>query len=417
MDNKHQNAIESNDGKEYYDVYSELNDSVPSPSINDNYNAFDNSEKNSEKMIEEELEKKIEVEPGKKIQEEPEKKIEEETDENNKEEPVKNNKEQPLQNSTEKYLQDNIEKFSKDNTEKSLQNYKEESLQNITEETKKSTEENNEFNKLTINPLNKNNNPINNEKKTQNSTIKFISEKTIYSNNNNKESIEGALNDGNLNNNNQVMIDKTISQKNKLKRKNPNLFKIYKQRGPKTKNEKKRHKHASYYNDNIMDKAGRLFVNSNRCYLNYRFERYGLNKLEKTNFKQLYGSNCNTHTIFLKKTMEDVLNFDSEHNKKIIKKMFDQVKDETSIHFMKLNVEDAYRLYQNNDPHLQTGNCRRYLSHYISLKKAINDKKEKNKNNLDDLNILEEKSQKFIETIYEESKGRTIQKKRYRNNT
>jgi hypothetical protein len=74
MDNKHQNAIESNDGKEYYDVYSELNDSVPSPSINDNYNEFDNSEKNSEKMIEEELEKKIEVEPGKKIQEEPEKK-------------------------------------------------------------------------------------------------------------------------------------------------------------------------------------------------------------------------------------------------------------------------------------------------------------------------------------------------------
>ena len=383
MDNEHQNAIESNDGKEYYDVYSELNDSVPSPSINDNYNEFDNSEKNSEKMIEEELEKKIE----------------EETDENNKEEPVKNNKEQPLQNSTEKYLQDNIEKFSKDNTEKSLQNYKEESLQNITEETKKCTEENNEFNKPTINPLNENNNPINNEKKSQNSTINFISEKTIYSNNNNKEKKEGALNDGNWNNNNQVMIDKTISQKNKLKRKNPNLFKIYKQRGPKTKNEKKRHKHASYYNDNIMDKAGRLFINSYIRFLNCRCKRSGLNKLVKIKFKKLYGSNRKRHIIFLKSSMKYAIGFKSAHNKKIIDKI--EEKDSIFKDIMKLNVEKAYRLYQKNYPYLHTGNCRLYLSHFISLKKALNDKKEKNKNDLDDLNILEEKSQMFIENIYE----------------
>lgn len=398
MDNKNQIANESNDGKEYHDVYSQLKDSERLPSIN--FNEFDNTDNNSEKTIEEEPEKKIEVEPGKKIEEEPEKKIEEETAENNKEEPVKNNKEEPLQNSTKKYLQDNIEKFSKDNTEKSLQNYKEESLQNITEETKKCTEENNEFNKLTINPLNENNNPIKNEKKRQNSTINFISEKTIYSNNNNKEKIEGALNDGNLNNNNQVMIDKTISQKNKLKRKNPNLFKIYKQRGPKTKNEKKRHKHASYYNDNIMDKVGRLFINSSYIpFLNYRCKRNGLNKLVKIKFKQLYGSNRKRHIRFLKKSMKYAIGFKSRHNKKIIDKMIRE--DPIFKDIMKLNVEKAYRLYQKNYPYLRKGNCRIYLSHFISLKKAINNKKEKNKNDLDDLNILEEKSQMFIETIYE----------------
>ena len=44
---------------------------------------------------------------------------------------------------------------------------------------------------------------------------------------------------------------------------------------------------------------------------------------------------------------------------------------------MKVKVEDAYNLYKNNYPYLHMENSERYLSHFISLKKAINDKKEK----------------------------------------
>ena len=180
----------------------------------------------------------------------------------------------------------------------------------------------------------------------------------------------------------------------------------------------------------MMDKVGRMFMNSYRFYFNYRCKKYG--KLQKINFKKLYGNGYKRHKRFLKRSMKVAFGFRNKHNKSIIRDMIHKEKDVIFITFMNLKVEDAYNLYKNNYPYLQIKNSERFLSHFISLKRAINDKKEKkekdktycnslsimemekkeDEKDLEDLDILEDKAKNFIDSINEEKRNGNIQKKK-----
>ena len=188
---------------------------------------------------------------------------------------------------------------------------------------------------------------------------------------NDVENIEDAMPDDYSN----IIAQLNQNKKKRKEKQNLEYFETHRQRGPTAKNKNKKHKHASYYKDNMMDKVGRLFINSYRCYLNHRCKKYG--KLKKIDFVKLYGNGYKRHKRFLKRTMKVALGFRSRHNKKIIHDMIHKEKDVIFITLMKVKVEDAYNLYKNNYPYLHMENSRRFLSHFISLKKAINDKKEK----------------------------------------
>ena len=167
-----------------------------------------------------------------------------------------------------------------------------------------------------------------------------------------------------------------------------------------------------------MDKLGRLFLNSIRCYLNNRCEKYETsdesktsegNKLHRINFKKLYGSGYNAHKNFLKKSLKDALSFESPHNIAIINEIIKKGKDEIFIAFMELKIEDAYSLYKKNLHYLKIGDSRRYLFKFISLEKAMQDKKnkknkkEKNSKYIEEyIDELKEKAETFTESIYKE---------------
>ena len=136
----------------------------------------------------------------------------------------------------------------------------------------------------------------------------------------------------------------------------------------------------------MMDKVGRLFINSYICYLNHRCKKYG--KLQKINFVKLYGNGYKRHKRFLKRSMKVALGFRNRNNKKIIHDMIHKEKDVIFITLMKLKVEVAYNLYKNNYPYLHMENSERYLSHFISLKEAIKNKKE------EEIKKIEEKWEK-----------------------
>ena len=181
--------------------------------------------------------------------------------------------------------------------------------------------------------------------------------------NNNIENIEEEVITGfNLDNINTSNGKKNINKNDKLKPEKSETDKTEKQKVPETK---------------YLIKSVELFMNSYRCYFNYRCKRYGLKKLQKIDFEKLYGNGYKRNKRFLKRCMIVTFGFRNRHNKKIIHNMIHKVKDAIFITLMNLKVKDAYNLYKNNYPYLHIENSRRFLSHFISLKKAINDKKEK----------------------------------------
>ena len=214
--------------------------------------------------------------------------------------------------------------------------------------------------------------PFNNKKKRKIPTQKdFKANLKSVVGDNNIENTEDAIPDGYSN----ILGHLKKNKKKRKEKQNLGFFETQKQKGPTAKNKNKKHKHASYYKDNMMDKVGRLFINSYICYLNHRCKKYG--KLQKINFVKLYGNGYKRHKRFLKRSMKVALGFRNRNNKIIIHDMIHKEKDVIFITLMKVKVEDAYNLYKNNYPYLHMENSERYLSHFISLKKAINDKKEK----------------------------------------
>ena len=272
-------------------------------------------------------------------------------------------------------LQKNKEEPLKKEKEEPLKKEKEETLKKDIGETKASTIKTTEKKAKKIKSLinrRKRKIPINNKKKRKIPTQKDLNANLeLVVGDNYVENTEDAIPDDYSN-----IVDQLNKNKEKPKEKhNYKFFETNRQRGPPAKKKNKRHKHASYYNDNMMDKVGRLFINSYRCYLNHRCKKYG--KLKKINFVKLYGNGYKRHKRFLKRIMKVALGFRNRNNKKIIHDMIHKEKDVIFIALMKLKVEDAYNnLYKKNYPYLQVKNYERYLSHFISLKKAIKNKKE-----------------------------------------
>ena len=223
---------------------------------------------------------------------------------------------------------------------------------------------------------------------------------------NNIENIEEEVIDGfNTDNINTTNGKKNIRKKDKPKPEKSETDKTVKQNVPKTKN---------------LIKSVELFMNSYRCYFNYRCKRYGLKKLKKTkDFEKLFGNEYKRHKKFLKRSMKVTFGFRNRHNKIIINDMIHKVKDVIFTTFMNLRVEDAYKKYKNNYPYLDIKKSRLFLSHFISLKQAINDKKEKeqkrkekkeDEKELEDLDILKEEAENFIDSINEEREIEQLKK-------
>ena len=272
-------------------------------------------------------------------------------------------------------LQKDKEEPLKKEKEEASQKDKEETLKKDIGETKASTVKTTKKKAKKIESLinrRKRKIPINNKKKRKIPTQKDLKANLeLVVGDNYVENTEDAIPDDYSN-----IIGQVNQNKKKCKEKhNYEFFETHRQRGPPAKNKNKKHKHASYYKDNMMDKVGRLFINSYRCYLNHRCKKYG--KLKKINFVKLYGNGYKRHKRFLKRSMKVALGFRNRNNKKIIHDMIHKEKDVIFITLMKVKVEDAYSLYKNNYPYLHMENSERYLSHFISLKEAIKNKKEK----------------------------------------
>ena len=291
-------------------------------------------------------------------------------------------------------LQNNIEEPIKKDIKELLEKEKEETLKNDIENT----------NPYSIPLKNENEIEILIDNKTM-EAIQALNEvkanlESLGKNDNNIENTEEVINEDNFDSINKVNRKKNISKKDKLKSESSETDKTEKQKVPETKN---------------LIKSVELFMNSYRCYFNYRCKRYGLKKFQKIDFEKLYGNRYKRHKRFLKRSMKDAFGFRNRHNKTIIHNMIHKEKDEIFITFMKLKVEDAYNLYKNNYPYLHMGKSRRFLSHFISLKQAINDKKEKelkrkekkeDEKALEDLDILKEEAENFIDSINEERRNR-----------
>ena len=103
------------------------------------------------------------------------------------------------------------------------------------------------------------------------------------------------------------------------------------------------------------------------------------------------------------------MSFESPHNLKIINEIIKKGKDEIFIAFMELTIEEVYSLYKRNFHYLKIGDSRRYLFKFISLEKAMQDKKNKKKINKKNskyieeyIDELKEKAETFTESIYKE---------------
>ena len=244
---------------------------------------------------------------------------------------------------------------------------------------------------------------IDNENSFENSLENFDNNnKTI-----NREEEEG-ISDENMKSINKVSSNSNSngSKKKKSKTKSTRskkkkLFIIQKQRGPRAKNPNKKFKHNSGYYDNRMFKIGRLFLNSIRHLLNHRCGKYIYKRLKKIKFVKVYGSRYQRHKKFLQSSMGDIFGSD-DHNKKIID--FVVQKDRVFDALMKTNVKTIYGLYQNNIPFItiEGEKGRFHLFKFVSLEKAIGDRKKKGKENPEKIDIQNEEAKTFIESICEE---------------
>ncbi len=244
---------------------------------------------------------------------------------------------------------------------------------------------------------------IDNENGFENSIENFANNnKTI-----NREEEEG-ISDENMKTINKVSSNSNSngSKKKKSKTKSTRskkkkLFIIQKQRGPRAKNPNKKFKHNSGYYDNRMFKIGRLFLNSIRHLLNHRCGKYIYKRLKKIKFVKVYGSRYQRHKKFLQSSMGDIFGSD-DHNKKIID--FVVQKDMVFDALMKTNVKTIYGLYQNNIPFItiEGEKGRFHLFKFVSLEKAIGDRKKKGKENPEKIDILNEGAKTFKESICEE---------------
>ena len=244
---------------------------------------------------------------------------------------------------------------------------------------------------------------IDNENSFENSLENFDNNnKTI-----NREEEEG-ISDENMKSINKVSSNSNSngSKKKKSKTKSTRskkkkLFIIQKQRGPRAKNPNKKFKHNSGYYDNRMFKIGRLFLNSIRHLLNHRCGKYIYKRLKKIKFVKVYGSRYQRHKKFLQSSMGDIFGSD-DHNKKIID--FVVQKDRVFDALMKTNVKTIYGLYQNNNPFItiEGEKGRFHLFKFVSLEKAIGDRKKKGKENPEKIDIQNEEAKTFIESICEE---------------
>ena len=244
---------------------------------------------------------------------------------------------------------------------------------------------------------------IDNENSFENSIENFDNNnKTI-----NREEEEG-ISDENMKSINKVSSNSNSngSKKKKSKTKSTRskkkkLFIIQKQRGPRAKNPNKKFKHNSGYYDNRMFKIGRLFLNSIRHLLNHRCGKYIYKRLKKIKFVKVYGSRYQRHKKFLQSSMGDIFGSD-DHNKKIID--FVVQKDMVFDALMKTNVKTIYGLYQNNIPFItiEGEKGRFHLFKFVSLEKAIGDRKKKGKENPEKIDIQNEEAKTFIESICEE---------------
>ena len=271
--------------------------------------------------------------------------------------------------------------------------------------------------KTDTNPLNNNNGIILNEKLEEQGILIQIDNENSFENsienfdNNNKtinREEEEGISDENMKSINKVSSNSNSngSKKKKSKTKSTRskkkkLFIIQKQRGPRAKNPNKKFKHNSGYYDNRMFKIGRLFLNSIRFLLNHRCGKYTYNGLKKIKFVKVYGFGYQRHKEFLQSSMGDIFSSDA-HNKKIID--FVVQKDMVFDALMKTNVKTIYGLYQNNIPFIKIEGeeGRFHLEKFISLEKAIDDRKKNGKENPEKLDKLYKDAKKFIESIYEE---------------
>lgn len=273
--------------------------------------------------------------------------------------------------------------------------------------------------KTDTNPLNNNNGIILNEKLEEQGILIQIDNENSFENsienfyNNNKtinrEEEEEGISDENMktiinkvsSNSNSNGSKKKKSKTKSTQSKKKKLFIINKQRGPRAKNPNKKFKHNSGYYDNRMFKIGRLFLNSVRHLLNSRCEKYIFNRLKKIKFVNVYGFEYQRHKKFLQSSMGDIFSSD-DHNKKIIDLMVQ--KDSIFEALMKKNVKTIYDLYQNNKQYIEKEGeeGRFHLPKFITLEKAIGDRKEKGKENPKALDKLYKDAKKFIESICEE---------------
>lgn len=182
---------------------------------------------------------------------------------------------------------------------------------------------------------------------------------------------EEALNDFSVDN--IINIKKNDSTAINNKKEKSISFVVNKKRGPPKTNPNNKYIHTSESYDNFRLKRVRGFVESISKYFEKRWE-YESEKLHRIKVEEAFGSGYKRHRRFLKRRMEIVFGYRNNHNKKVIKKMM--VKDEIFASFMKMKVKEAFIYYEANYQYLHLENSRRFLSHFITLAKALN-KKEK----------------------------------------
>lgn len=218
------------------------------------------------------------------------------------------------------------------------------------------------------------------------------------------------INQNKKNSPNQLSISQNETLEKLLFEKNDS--KAPKPRGPKPKNPQKKRKHSPSFYDNLMDKAGRMFIKSYRDLLNYRCQKYGL-ILHRINFKGVYGFGYKSHRRFLKRKLKNIFRFRNKQNKKSISDMIRNKKDLIFTTIINYSVKKAYDLYAKNYHYLAIGGAEFHVSNFRTINESLKEKGKdiKNKSYSE---LLEEVSKNYVNNIYKEKKKSRTQRIRFR---
>lgn len=162
--------------------------------------------------------------------------------------------------------------------------------------------------------------------------------------------------------------------------------------------------------DSMRIQSGTMFFRSYFGLLDKRCKRHNYS-LKRINFEKNFGYSISKNRAFIKRSIKNILSFNSSTNRIIIYNMIYKVKDRVFEELVKLRFKEAYNLFIKNSHFIKINEANFHLSHYQTLNECLEKKKLSKKKIL--TNEFIETAKNLISII--EGNGKLIQRRQRKN--